>query len=120
MVRRRDGSQADRTAIELCEVCSGDEDLPVPGDGHAGTGGRDLDPVPFALVCFRACPAGVDDLDSLNEQLMNGINASGDAYLSHTKLGGKYILRLSVGSIRVEERHLKKVWDILNERLHIR
>lgn len=76
-----------------------------------------LAPVPFALVCFRACPTGVDDLNALNEKIMNDINTSGDAYLSHTKLGDKYTLRLSVGSIRVEERHLTKVWDILNERL---
>lgn len=79
-----------------------------------------LAPVPFALVCFRACPAGVDDpnaLNALNERIMNEINASGDAYLSHTKLGDKYAIRLSVGSIRVEERHLQKVWDILNAKL---
>lgn len=76
-----------------------------------------LAPVPFALVCFRACPNGVDDLDSLNERIMNDINASGDAYLSHTKLNGVFTLRLSVGSIRVEERHLRKVWDILNSKL---
>ncbi|MEP6946194.1 MAG: pyridoxal-dependent decarboxylase [Acidobacteriota bacterium] len=74
-------------------------------------------PVPFALVCFRACPAGDTDLNELNERLMNDINASGDAYLSHTKLNGKFTIRLSVGSIRVEERHLTKVWDILNTRL---
>lgn len=76
-----------------------------------------LAPVPFALVCFRACPTGVEDLDMLNERLMNEINASGEAYLSHTKLGGKFTLRLSVGSIRVEERHLRKVWELLNEEL---
>lgn len=70
-------------------------------------------PVPFALVCFGACPAGVEDLDALNEKIMNEINASGEAYLSHTKLNGKFTLRLSVGSIRVEERHLRKVWDLL-------
>ena len=74
-------------------------------------------PVPFALVCFRACPAGVDDLNALNERLMNDINASGDAYLSHTKLNGNFTIRLSVGSIRVEERHLQKVWDLLNHQL---
>ncbi len=76
-----------------------------------------LAPVPFALVCFRARPKDVDDLDALNEKIMNKINSSGEAYLSHTKLGGKIALRLSVGSIRVEERHLEKVWKILNETL---
>jgi aromatic-L-amino-acid decarboxylase len=76
-----------------------------------------LAPVPFALCCFRACPKNVDDLDALNEKIMNEINASGEAYLSHTKLDGKFTLRLSVGSIRVEERHLQKVWDLLNEKV---
>jgi aromatic-L-amino-acid decarboxylase len=76
-----------------------------------------LSPVPFALCCFRACPPGVDDLDALNEKIMNEINASGEAYLSHTKLGGKFTLRLSVGSIRVEERHLQKVWNLLNDKV---
>lgn len=71
-------------------------------------------PVPFALVCFRASPKNVSDLDTLNTRIMDGINASGEAYISHTKLNGKIVLRLSVGSIRVEERHLKKVWELLN------
>lgn len=73
-------------------------------------------PVPFALVCFRIKPVGMseNEINDLNESIMNDINASGEAYLSHTKLNGKFTLRLSVGSIRVEERHLMKVWDILN------
>lgn len=78
-----------------------------------------LAPVPFALVCFRACPKILteEEIDALNEKIMNEINASGEAYLSHTKLNGKFTLRLSVGSIRVEERHLQKVWNLLNEKL---
>jgi aromatic-L-amino-acid/L-tryptophan decarboxylase len=76
-----------------------------------------LAPVPFALCCFRAAPKTTEDLDALNEKIMNEINASGEAYLSHTKLSGKFTLRLSVGSIRVEERHLRKVWDLLNEKI---
>ncbi len=91
-----------------------------------------LAPVPFALVCFRARvssphvskgssqdrePNAEIDPNALNEKIMNAINTSGEAYLSHTKLNGKYALRLSVGSIRVEERHLTKVWNILNEKL---
>ena len=83
-------------------------------------------PVPFALVCFRALgksphdSTGVtfdNELNALNERIMNDINASGDAYLSHTKLNGNFTMRLSVGSIRVEERHLLKVWDLLNARV---
>jgi len=78
-----------------------------------------LAPVPFALICFRAAPEGLAEaeLDALNEKIMNDINATGAAYLSHTKLNGKFTLRLSIGSIRVEERHIKKVWDLLNEKL---
>jgi aromatic-L-amino-acid/L-tryptophan decarboxylase len=74
-------------------------------------------PLPFALVCFRACPNDVADLEALNERIMNSINSSGEAYLSHTKLHGKFTLRLSVGSIRVEERHIEKVWRLLNQEL---
>jgi aromatic-L-amino-acid decarboxylase len=76
-------------------------------------------PMPFALVCFRAKPSGVADLDALNERIMNDVNASGDAYLSHTKLDGKFTLRLSIGSIRVEQRHIEKVWRLLNEHLDL-
>ena len=74
-------------------------------------------PVPFALVCFRACQAGAENLDVLNESLMNAVNATGEAYLSHTKLNDNFTLRLSVGSIRVEERHMVKVWELLNREL---
>jgi aromatic-L-amino-acid decarboxylase len=45
---------------------------------------------------------------------MEEVNASGEAYISHTKLNGEFVLRLSVGSIRVEDRHIEKVWDLLN------
>lgn len=78
-----------------------------------------LAPVPFALVCFRAKPQNFseDQSESLNEKIMNDINASGKAYISHTKLNGKYTLRISVGSIHVEERHIKKIWNLLNEKL---
>jgi aromatic-L-amino-acid decarboxylase len=78
-----------------------------------------LAPVPFALVCFCACPKNVGDLDALNEKLMNDLNASGKAYISHTKLHNKFTLRLSIGNIRVEEKHIEKVWSLLNENLAV-
>jgi aromatic-L-amino-acid decarboxylase len=81
-------------------------------------------PVPFALVCFRARVSSPSvsegpaaELNNLNERIMDAINASGEAYVSHTKVNGKFTLRLSVGSIRVEQRHLEKVWRLLNEQL---
>ena len=79
-----------------------------------------LAPVPFGLVCFRAHDANKteEELEALNERIMNNINASGRAYLSHTKLNGRYTIRLAIGNIRTEERHIKEVWGLLNEQLN--
>jgi aromatic-L-amino-acid/L-tryptophan decarboxylase len=82
-------------------------------------------PVPFALVCFRACPsiegesneAREKRLDRLNEKIMHGVNATGKALLSHTKLNEKLVLRLSIGNIRTTERHVRQVWELLNQQL---
>ena len=82
-------------------------------------------PVPLALVCFRACPPLEDEteavrakrLDALNEAIMHGVNATGKAFLSHTKLNDKLTLRLSIGNIRTTERHVRRVWELLNEQL---
>jgi aromatic-L-amino-acid decarboxylase len=76
-------------------------------------------PLPLALVCFRACPANVaaNDLDQLNEEIMHRVNATGKALLSHTKLNDKLTLRLSIGNIRTTEKHVRQVWDLLNEEL---
>ena len=82
-------------------------------------------PVPLALVCFRACPPIESEteavrakrLDALNEAIMHGVNATGKAFLSHTKLNDKLTLRLSIGNIRTTERHVRRVWELLNEQL---
>ena len=76
-------------------------------------------PVPLGLVCFRANPKGKDDLDSLNEAIMHGVNASGRALLSHTRLNDKLTLRLSIGNIRTTEQHVRQVWQLLNEQLQL-
>ena len=76
-----------------------------------------LAPVPFALVCFRYAPRGVSEseLNRLNERIMHEVNAGGDAFLSHTKLGDRLTLRVSIGNIRTEERHVRVLWDRLRE-----
>jgi aromatic-L-amino-acid decarboxylase len=84
-----------------------------------------MSPTPFALVCFRARPAVEGEtedarakrLDSLNEAIMHRVNATGKAFLSHTKLNDKLTLRLSIGNIRTTEKHVKQVWELLNEQL---
>jgi aromatic-L-amino-acid/L-tryptophan decarboxylase len=76
-------------------------------------------PVPLALVCFRANPKGAGDLDALNERVMHGVNATGRALLSHTRLNDKLTLRLSIGNIRTTEQHVRQVWQLLNEQLQL-
>ena len=78
----------------------------------------------FALVCFRANPDSRKSgevgkqLDILNETIMNAVNATGKAFLSHTKLNDKLALRLSIGNIRTTEEHVRRVWELLNAQLH--
>jgi aromatic-L-amino-acid decarboxylase len=76
-----------------------------------------LAPVPFALVCFRYAPRGMrePELNRLNERIMHAVNATGDAFLSHTKLGERFTLRVSIGNIRTEEQHVGVLWDRLRE-----
>jgi aromatic-L-amino-acid decarboxylase len=81
-----------------------------------------LAPTPFSVVCFRARPLteGETDaarLDALNERLMNAVNATGEAFLSHTKLNGVFTLRLAVGNIRTDESHVRRVWQLFNDKL---
>jgi aromatic-L-amino-acid decarboxylase len=83
-------------------------------------------PTPLGLVCFRACPpfdldpaAREKRLDVLNEAIMHGVTGTGRALLSHTKLNDKLTLRLSIGNIRTSEKHVRQVWELLNEQLQL-
>ncbi len=84
-------------------------------------------PVPFSLVCFRACPKNAGNetehqraarLDALNEAIMHNVNATGEAFLSHTKLNDAFVLRLAIGNIRTTEEHITRAWQLLNEQLN--
>jgi aromatic-L-amino-acid decarboxylase len=82
-----------------------------------------LAPVPLGLVCFRACPPrdgeAADEraarLNHLNEQIMHAVNASGEAFLSHTKLHDRFTLRVAIGNIRTTEAHVARVWQLLRD-----
>jgi aromatic-L-amino-acid decarboxylase len=62
----------------------------------------------FSLVCFR-----FDAPDADNERLLERVNASGEVFLSHTRIGGRYALRLAVGSFRTTEDDVRLAWDVL-------
>jgi aromatic-L-amino-acid decarboxylase len=74
-------------------------------------------PIPFSLVCFRYAPSGAHEevLNEMNARILAHVNASGEVFLSHTKLDGRHVLRLAVGNIRTEERHVRRAWELLRE-----
>jgi aromatic-L-amino-acid decarboxylase len=67
-------------------------------------------PHPLNLVCFRH--KGGDDR---NQRMMETLNASGELYLTHTKLNGKFTLRLCVGQSQTQRRHVEKAWKSIKE-----
>ena len=73
--------------------------------------------VPFSTVCFRWARPGLNaaEVDRRNEAILAAVNASGRAFLSHTRLHGAYTLRLAIGNLRTERRHVEAVWTLLNE-----
>ncbi len=78
-------------------------------------------PVPFSVVCFRAINAGQQqaspDLDAFNHAIIDRVNKTGEVFLSHTSLNGQIVIRLAVGNLRTEERHLRRAWALLREAL---
>jgi aromatic-L-amino-acid/L-tryptophan decarboxylase len=82
-----------------------------------------LAPVPFSTVCFRwnpgsgvdGDPSGDERLDARNAAIMDAVNRTGDVFLSHTRLDGRFTIRLSVGNLRTEPRHVAHAWALLQE-----
>lgn len=72
-------------------------------------------PVPFSTVCIRYEPDGMepDRVDELNRGILDDVNASGDVFLSHTELHGRFTIRLSVGNLRTTEREVDRAWELL-------
>ncbi|UCF37840.1 MAG: amino acid decarboxylase [Acidobacteriota bacterium] len=78
-------------------------------------------PTPFSTLCFRAKPkalaADEKALEQLNGELLERVNDSGEAFLSHTKLNDRFTLRLAIGNIKTERRHLDRAVEILRQAL---
>ncbi|MGH9640149.1 MAG: hypothetical protein ACRD3Y_08815 [Bryobacteraceae bacterium] len=70
-------------------------------------------PVTLSLVCFRH-----RESDAFNQRLLAGINRTGKAFLSHTIVGGKYILRFAVGNFQTTEQDVRETWDLIRQTAH--
>ncbi|MBI3796761.1 MAG: amino acid decarboxylase [Deltaproteobacteria bacterium] len=79
----------------------------------AEPGWERLAPVPFSTVCFRHVPARGMDLETHNTAILEAVNASGAAFLSHTKLNGAYAIRAAIGNHATTHEHVKRLWDLL-------
>ena len=76
-----------------------------------------LAPVPFSVVCFRWTPSTVElsdaELDAANHELIEAVNATGEVFLSHTRVGGRLALRIAIGHLETAERHVRRAWELL-------
>jgi aromatic-L-amino-acid decarboxylase len=81
-----------------------------------GQGWQVCAPVPFSTVCFRHVPDGETDEQELalhNAAINDRVNESGEIFLSHTKLGDQYVLRVAIGNLRTTEATLASAWELL-------
>jgi aromatic-L-amino-acid decarboxylase len=67
-------------------------------------------PQRFSLVTFRR-----NGSDEENERILEQANRSGEIFISHTKLDGRYVLRLAIGNARTSEDDVRRAWDVLNK-----
>ena len=74
-------------------------------------------PVTMAVVCFRFEPPRLSEnrCDLLNEQIVEAVNAGGDAYLTHTTLRERRVMRIGVGNVLTAERHLERAWQRIRD-----
>jgi aromatic-L-amino-acid decarboxylase len=75
-------------------------------------------PVAMSVVCFRHVPDPTLDeraLERHNARILAHVNASGRVFLSHTKLGERYLLRVAIGNLGTQVTHLAEAWRLLTE-----
>ena len=77
-----------------------------------------LAPVSLNVVCFRYHPPSINDeteLNKINERLMDSINSTGNIYLTHTTLNGKFTLRMVIGQTFVDNHHVENAWQLIQD-----
>ena len=94
-----------RIARQLSEWIDADRELERMAD------------VDFSTVIFRHCPPGLADekLDEHNVRILEAVNGSREVYLSHTRVRGRYSLRIAIGNIHTTEAHVRRAFDLVKE-----
>lgn len=72
-------------------------------------------PTPLSTVCFRHVPQDGSDPDAHNQAIVERVNASGEVFVSSTKLRGRYAIRVAIGNLGSERRHVQRAWTLLRE-----
>ena len=73
-------------------------------------------PVSLSLVCFRLNDGRAESqLNELNAELLQRVNATGNVFLTHTALRGKYVLRMMIGQRTTTEKHVQLGWEIITD-----
>jgi len=72
-------------------------------------------PVTMGIVCFRYQPDGAtgDEVNALNENIVERVNAVGRTYLTHTRLNGTVAMRIGLGNVLTTEEHLAEAWQVI-------
>ncbi len=80
-------------------------------------------PTPFSTICLRYRPSALagrendpavaERIDDLNVGLMDAVNQTGRAFLSHTRLRGRFVIRVAISNLRTVDADIEEVWEIL-------
>ena len=66
-------------------------------------------PANLSLVCFTH-----RDGDEASEQLLHAVNATGEAFLTHTRLRDRYVIRVAIGATNTERAHVERLWSLIS------
>jgi aromatic-L-amino-acid decarboxylase len=82
-----------------------------------------LAPSPYTVVCLRWRPAELADrtgepevetfLDERNQAILDAVNRTGEVFMSHARLNGRFVIRFALGHLRTEDRHVARGWELL-------
>jgi aromatic-L-amino-acid decarboxylase len=56
-----------------------------------------------------------EEADRLNAAILDRVNATGEIFISHTVLRGRFCLRVALGNLKTRREHVEAGWALLRE-----